>query len=165
MGDLKGVANYDSVAEFESAGRIIKSCVDSYGSVDILAVPASISSLMKIYEMPPDIFDAMIKVHLYGQFYCSHHAAQHMIKQKWGRIIGFSSTACFGMYSGCHYAAAKAGVTGLLTSIALELAEFNITCNYIFPGGRPGSPSARAAKNNGITSLTPARLPGSAKTV
>lgn len=136
MGDVKGHANYDSVAEFESAGKIIKSCVDAFGSVDILAMPAGISSLFQVHEMKPEIFDAMLKVHLYGQFYCSHHASQYMMKQKWGRIIGFGSLAGFGMFGGCHYAAAKAGVTGLMTSMALELAEYNITCNYIYPGGR-----------------------------
>ena len=131
MGDVKAVANYDSVAEFESAGKIIQTCVDSFGSIDILVMPAGISSLMQCYEMPPEIFDKMIKVHLYGQFYCSHHASQYMRKQKWGRIIGFSSLAAFGMHGGCHYAAAKAGVSGLMTSLALELAEDGITVKYI----------------------------------
>jgi NAD(P)-dependent dehydrogenase (short-subunit alcohol dehydrogenase family) len=136
MGDVKAVASYDSVAEFESAGRIIKTCVDNFGRIDILAMPAGISSLMQCYEMPPEIFDNMMKVHLYGQFYCSHHASQYMRKQKWGRILGFSSLAAFGMYGGCHYAAAKAGISGLMTSMALELAQDGITVNYIYPGGR-----------------------------
>ena len=136
MGDVKAVANYDSVAEFGSAGNIIKTCIDTFGRIDILAMPAGISSLMQCYEMPPEIFDKMIKVHLYGQFYCSHHASQYMKKQKWGRIIGFSSLAAIGMFGGCHYAAAKAGVSGLMTSMALELAEDGITVNYIYPGGR-----------------------------
>jgi NAD(P)-dependent dehydrogenase (short-subunit alcohol dehydrogenase family) len=132
----KAVPNYDSVAEYESAGRIIKTCVDNFGRIDILVTPAGISSLVKSYEMPPEVFDAMIKVHLYGTFFCAHHASIYMRKQKWGRIIGVSSLAMFGMNNGCHYAAAKAGISGLITSMAIELAEDGITCNYIYPGGR-----------------------------
>ena len=136
MGDFKGVANYDSVAEFESAGKIIQACVDSFGSIDILVMPAGISTLGQCFELTPEMFDDMMKVHLYGQFYPSQFAAKHMMKQKWGRIIGFSSLAAFGMFGGCHYAAAKAGVSGLMTSMAQELIEHGITVNYIYPGGR-----------------------------
>lgn len=133
---VKAVPNYDSVAGYESAGKIIQTCVDNFGSIDILVTPAGISSLVKSYEMTPETWDDMLKVHLYGQFYCAHHASKYMRKQKWGRIIGFSSLAMFGMNNGCHYAAAKAGVAGLMTSLAIELREDGITCNYIYPGGR-----------------------------
>jgi NAD(P)-dependent dehydrogenase (short-subunit alcohol dehydrogenase family) len=133
---VKAVPSYDSVAEYESAGRIIKTCVDNFGHIDILVTPAGISSLVKSYEMTPEVFDAMLKVHLYGTFYCAHHASIYMRKQKWGRIIGVSSLAMFGMFNGCHYSAAKAGISGLISSMALELAEDGITCNYIYPGGK-----------------------------
>jgi NAD(P)-dependent dehydrogenase (short-subunit alcohol dehydrogenase family) len=130
----RAIPSYDSVAEYESAGRIIKTCVDSFGSIDILVNTAGISKIGMCFETTPEDFDAVVKVHLYGTFYCSRHACVYMRKQKWGRIIGVSSTAALGTSGAASYAAAKGGITSLIISMALDLAGDGITCNCISPG-------------------------------
>ena len=60
------VASYDSVADFDSAGKIIKSCVDKFGRLDVLVNCAGILRERMIFNMSPEEFDTVIKVHLYG---------------------------------------------------------------------------------------------------
>ena len=54
--------------------------------------------------------------------------------QRWGRIIFMSSIAGYGGgINGCHYAASKAGLTGMMKNLATRLAEYNISVNDVAP--------------------------------
>jgi NAD(P)-dependent dehydrogenase (short-subunit alcohol dehydrogenase family) len=127
------IPNYDSVAEYESAGRIIKSCLDNFGRIDILVCVAGILRDRMCFNMTPEEWDAVIKVHLYGTFYCARHACVPMREQKWGRIIGVTSDAYRGTVGHVNYGAAKGGIVSLIRSMALELSRYGITCNCIAP--------------------------------
>jgi len=129
----KAIANYDTVAEYEAAGRIIKSCVDNFGRIDILVNVAGILRDRMCFNMTPEEWDGVIKVHLYGTFYCSRHACNYMREQKWGRIISVTSDAYRGTIGHVNYGAAKGGIVSLMRSMALELARYGITCNCIAP--------------------------------
>ena len=130
----KAIPNYDSVADYESAGKIIKSCIDSFGGIDILINFAGNYLVKMSYEMTPDEWDSIIKVHLYGTFNCSRHALQYMMEQKWGRIISATSDAYRGLPGAVCYSAAKGGIVSLMRSMALEVATYGINCNCIAPG-------------------------------
>src|ERR1051326_1748426 len=69
----EAVPNYDSVAEFESAGNIVKAALDTWGRCDVLVNNAGILRDKSIANMSPEDFDAVLKVHLYGGFYCCRH--------------------------------------------------------------------------------------------
>ena len=130
----KAVPNYDSVADYESSGKIIKTCIDSFGGIDILVHFAGNYLVKMSYEMTPEEWDSVIKVHLYGAFNCSRHTLPHMIDQKWGRIISATSDAYRGLPGAVCYSAAKGGIVSLMRSMALEIAPFGINCNCIAPG-------------------------------
>jgi len=130
----KAIPSYDSVAEYESAGKIIKTCMDSFGRIDILVNFAGNYVVKMSYEMTPKEWDSIVKVHLYGTFYCSRHALPHMIEQKWGRIVSATSDAYRGLPGSVCYSAAKGGIVSLMRSMALEVAQFGINCNCIAPG-------------------------------
>jgi multifunctional beta-oxidation protein len=127
------VANYDSVAVEDGAKNIIKAALDKYGRIDILVNNAGIIKGNFIYEIKTQDWDDMIKVHLYGTFYCTHEAAPIMKKQKYGRIINTSSHNGLGIKTGAAYSAAKEGITGFSRSVARDMAEFGVTCNVIRP--------------------------------
>jgi NAD(P)-dependent dehydrogenase (short-subunit alcohol dehydrogenase family) len=127
------VANYDSVATEAGANSIIKAALDNYGRIDILVNNAGIIRGGFIYDITPEDWDQMIKVHLYGTFYCTRVAAPLMQKQKYGRIINTSSHNGLGMKGGVAYSAAKEGITGFSRSVARDMAEFGVTCNVIRP--------------------------------
>src|SRR5574338_324944 len=138
----KAVPNYDSVAEWDSAGRIIKTALDSFGRIDILVNNAGILRDKAFHNMEPDEFDAVLKVHLYGGFNCARHAIGPMRDQKYGRIINIVSSAGLrGNFGQANYGAAKAGLMGLTFVLAVEFMKGNsegkwsLTANALAPAG------------------------------
>jgi len=138
----EGVPSYDSVSEFDSAGKIIKTAMDAYGRVDILVNNAGILRDKSIVKMEPEDFDAVLKVHLYGGFNCCRHALPIMREQGYGRIVNVVSSAGLrGNFGQANYGAAKAGLMGLTFVIAVEHMKGNaegkhsITANALAPAG------------------------------
>ena len=129
----EAAANYDSVATEEGAKNIIKTAIDKFSRLDILVNNAGIVRGSSIYKIDPSDWDQMIKVHLYGTFYCTREAVPYLIEQKNGRIINTSSHNGLGMKGGVAYSAAKEGITGFTRAIARDMAEFGVTCNVIRP--------------------------------
>lgn len=136
------------VAEYDQVEALMAEVVKTFGKIDILVSNAGISGGGHIVDLPKETFERVVKVHLFGAFYCSQLAAREMVKRKYGRIICMSSiTALQGpIGTNTPYGAAKAGILGLVRGMALDLAEHNITVNAIAPGPtdtpllRSGSP-------------------------
>ncbi len=127
------VANFDSVAEYANAGRMVKQCVDTFGKIDILVNVAGMLRERMIWNMTEDDFDEVISVHLKGHWNMCHHATKVMRTERHGRIINFSSDAFKGAIGQCNYSAAKAGIIGLTRSIARECGRYGITANAMCP--------------------------------
>jgi NAD(P)-dependent dehydrogenase (short-subunit alcohol dehydrogenase family) len=137
MGGM-AVANYDNVADFSAAENIINTCVNNFGKIDILVNCAGIGDKkgVEFWETSKETWDLVIGVNLNGTFNTIRHALPHMIQQKWGRIINFSSPSWIGCTGANAYAASKGGVSALTMGLAttLGLKGFsNITCNAIVP--------------------------------
>jgi NAD(P)-dependent dehydrogenase (short-subunit alcohol dehydrogenase family) len=130
----EAVASLDSVAEVESAERIIQTAIDNFGRIDILVNNAGILRDRMVFNMSDEEWEIVMKVHLYGHFYCARAACRHMRTQKWGRIINTSSSAGLGSTFGqANYGAAKEGIIGLTRQIARDMGRYNTTCNAIRP--------------------------------
>jgi NAD(P)-dependent dehydrogenase (short-subunit alcohol dehydrogenase family) len=127
------IANYDSVADEAGARRIINTAIDTFGRIDILVNNAGIIRGGLIYDIESADWDAMIKTHLYGTYYCTRAAAPVMKEQRYGRIINTSSHNGLGLIGGSAYSAAKEGITGFSRSVARDMAQFGVTCNIIRP--------------------------------
>ncbi len=135
----KAVANTESVTTFQSAGRIIDACMDSFGRIDCLVNNAHQFRRSPIWEMPEEALDLTLTVHLKGHFACTHHAAKRMVKQRSGSIVTVTSRALHGMPASSPYATVKAGILGATWSWALELAEYGVRVNCVSPAAvRPG---------------------------
>jgi NAD(P)-dependent dehydrogenase (short-subunit alcohol dehydrogenase family) len=126
-------ASYDSVATPEGAEKIIRTAVDNFGRIDILVNNAGILRDHLVFRMSPEDWDAVIKVHLYGTFYCTRYATPYMVRQRYGRLINTSSEAGLGNPGQANYSAAKEGIVGFTRSVAREVGRFGITCNVIRP--------------------------------
>lgn len=129
----QATANFDSVADYASAGRMVMQCADEFGKVDFVVNVAGMLRERMIWNMTEDDFDAVISVHLKGHWNMCHHAAKHMRTARFGRIVNFSSDAFKGAVGQCNYAAAKAGIIGLTNSIARECGRYGITANAMCP--------------------------------
>jgi len=130
----EATACYESVADFNTAEKIIKTCVDTYGRLDILINGAGILRERMIYNMSEDDFDAVVLVHLKGTFNMCKHASVLMREQKYGRIVNCTSDAYrWGSVGQANYSAAKGGIVSFTRSLARELGRYGITCNVIAP--------------------------------
>lgn len=130
----EAVANYDSVAEWESAQNIIKTAVDSYGRVDILINNAGILRDKSLVKMEMEDYRKIMAVHLDGTFYCTKAAFPIMKEQAYGRIVSTASAAgLYGNFGQVNYGAAKLGIVGMMNCVAQEGARYNIKANTIVP--------------------------------
>ena len=129
------VSNYDTIATMEGAGKLVQAAIDNFGQVDILIHVAGILRDRMVFNMTEEEWDAVLSVHLYGAFNTVKQVVPHLIEQRSGRIIIFSSGSGLGNSGQTNYAAAKEGQVGFVRSLSRELAPFNITVNAVYPGG------------------------------
>jgi NAD(P)-dependent dehydrogenase (short-subunit alcohol dehydrogenase family) len=130
----EAVANFDSVADPVSAGRIVQTAIDVYGRIDGLINNAGILRDRAFTKMSPEEFDTVIKVHLCGSFYVARAAANHFKNQSSGSYVHLTSTAgLYGNFGQANYSAAKTGITGLSKSIAIEMGKYGVRSNCIAP--------------------------------
>ena len=132
----KAVPSYESVSDFEAAGRIVAQAVDSFGSVDILVNNAGIVRDRTLLKMDEGDYDAVVAVHQKGTFNTTRHAAAHMKEAGYGRIVNITSSAGLrGNFGQTNYGAAKAAIMGMTFVWALELGRYGITVNAVAPAG------------------------------
>ena len=128
------VASFDSVADFDGAGAIVRTAVENYGRVDVLCNAAGILRDRMVFNMTEAEWDAVLRVHMYGSFNMVRQCVPHMIEQRYGRIALFSSVSGLGSAGQTNYTSAKEGIVGFARSLAKELAPWGITVNAIYPG-------------------------------
>jgi len=127
------IASHDSVAEYDSAGKIVQAALDKFGRLDILVHVAGILRDRMIFNMTEEEWDGVLQVHLYGAFNMVRHSVPHLIEQKYGRIVLFASVSGLGASGQANYASAKEGIVGFSRALSRELAEHSITINAIYP--------------------------------
>ena len=129
------VANYNNVVNYDEAEQIIKCCVDNFGKIDILVNNAGILRDRMLFNMTPEEWDGVLKVHAYGTFNCTRHACVLMRQQRSGRIVSMSSTSgLVGNVGQANYGCAKAGIAGFTRVAARDLGRYGVTANCIAPG-------------------------------
>lgn len=120
------------VPGIEAAARDIN---DRYGRIDILINNAGITRDKSLLKMSFGEWQQVIDVNLTGVFNCTKVVAPYMVGQKYGRIICTSSiVGVHGAFGQTNYAAAKAGIIGMVRSWAKELGPKGITANAVAPG-------------------------------
>jgi NAD(P)-dependent dehydrogenase (short-subunit alcohol dehydrogenase family) len=127
------VANYDSVTTMQGGENIINTAIKNFGQIDILVNCAGNFIIERSWDFTEAQWDSLMLVHVKGHFACIKAALPHMIKQKSGRIINFSSVAATFTHFSIGYSTAKAGIVGLTLSLAGDIQEFGITVNAIMP--------------------------------
>ncbi|MTT32197.1 SDR family oxidoreductase [Terrilactibacillus sp. BCM23-1] len=131
----RGVSYELKLGDISNADKV-KMMFSNIERLDILVNNAGYLSETKIIDMTNMEWDRMIKVHLYGTFYCTREATKLMLKEKTGRIINVSSDlGQIGCENLVHYSAAKGGIISFTKALARELASNGINVNSVAPGG------------------------------
>jgi 3-oxoacyl-[acyl-carrier protein] reductase len=152
VNDVSGEAADAIVAEIESAGgralpvvapvgssataqQLVDTAVETFGRLDILVTNAGILRDRSLLKMTDDDFDAVIGVHLRGTFTCVRAAYAHFKDNGvQGRIISIGSpTGQRGNFGQTNYAAAKAGIVGMIRTWAIEMKKAGVTANAVIP--------------------------------
>lgn len=128
-GGLFDVGNYTEVE------RLMEEVEKVNGGVDILVNNAGIIKPTPFLEITPQQWDAVIKTHLYGTFYCTTETVRRFMKdKKSGKIINLCAPAAErGSIGVADYASAKGGIYSFTKNAAKELLEDNVQVNAILP--------------------------------
>lgn len=130
----RAIASHDSVATGDGARRIVDAALKAFGKVDVLVNNAGNMRNALLENLSDDDWDSLIATHLTGSFRITRAVWPHMKAQRYGRIVFTASSAgLFGNTMQVGYAAAKAGIAGLMNVASLEGEAFGIRCNAILP--------------------------------
>jgi 3-oxoacyl-[acyl-carrier protein] reductase len=103
--------------------------------LDILVANAGINRDNLFVQLRDEDWEKVITVNLTATFRLTRAAISRMMRRRWGRIVGISSVVGFtGNPGQGNYTASKAGLVGMMKSVAAEYAKRNITANCVAPG-------------------------------
>ena len=126
---------WPDLSDPEAVAAAFASVKERFGSLDILANNAGISSRTSLYDYTLEEFTKIMNLNVTAVFVCSQAAARIMKPQGGGVIISTSSMVGeYGQPSGCGYPTSKFAVNGLTKSLARELAKDHIRVNAVAPG-------------------------------
>lgn len=124
------------VAQTLAVERLVDAAVQAFGRLDIVVANAAIARDVPSVDLDDERFTRLLEVDLGGVFRCFRAAIPIMTEAGWGRLLATSSIA--GAHQGwarhAHYTAAKAGIVGVVRTLAVELGPHGITANAIAPG-------------------------------
>ena len=138
------------------------------GKLDILVINAGITRDNLLVQLSDRAWDEVIAVNLTASFRLARAAIRGMMRRRCGRIIGITSVvAVTGNAGQGNYAAAKAGMIGLIKSLAQEYARRGVTANCIAPGfiATPMTDKLNEKQRDAILGRVPAGRLGAAADV
>lgn len=152
---MVNITNYDDVQE---KGKCV---IKDFGKVDILVNNAGGGKDLSLgfREHNEVTWKNQIDLNLNSAFYCVKSIIDHMVEQKYGKIVNISSVAAMrggGLLGKASYSTAKAGIIGFTKALAKEFGEYGIYANTVAPAlhltpltlGQMGSERIEEIKNS-----------------
>ena len=124
------------VATRDDVRRAVDTCIEEFGSIDVLVAQAGIGDLCPLLEIDDERWQRMLQVNLTGVFLSVQEAGRAMAAAGRGgaMVVTSSTNAFFVEQHTAHYSATKGGTLTFVRNAALDLAEYGIRINTICPG-------------------------------
>ena len=123
------------LADKDAVEALVPSAEEKMQKLDILVANAGLNRDHLFVQLRDEDWEKVIAVNLTATFRLARAAVSRMMRRRWGRIIGISSVVGFtGNPGQGNYTASKAGMVGMIKSVAAEYAKRNVTANCIAPG-------------------------------
>ena len=136
-GELKGRVHVlpCNLADKDAVEALVPKSEEVMGKLDILVANAGITRDNLFVQLSDEAWDEVLAVNLTATFRLARAAVRGMMRRRFGRIIGITSVVgVTGNPGQTNYTATKAGMIGMIKSIAQEYAKRNVTANCIAPG-------------------------------
>jgi len=123
------------LADQVAVEELVPSAEEKMQKLDILVANAGVNADNLFVSLTDEAWDKVIAVNLTATFRLTRAAVKSMMRKRWGRVIGITSIVGHtGNPGQGNYSASKAGLAGMMKSVAAEYAKRNVTANCIAPG-------------------------------
>ena len=124
------------VTSTDSVSAFVKEAFGAFGRIDILVANAGIARTVPSLELSDEEWNKVVDVNLLGVWRCFRAALPHMLAAGYGRLLATSSVAgtVQSWTEHVHYTASKAGIVGMVKSLAVEVGSRGVTVNAVAPG-------------------------------
>jgi len=130
----EAIANCADVTNEAQVGEMVEQAQSRWGRVDILVNNAGILRDKSFLKSSMEDFRAVLEVHVMGAATCTHAVWPLMRAQAYGRVLfTTSSSGLCGNFGQANYAAAKTAMLGLMNTLSLEGAKYDIRINCLSP--------------------------------
>jgi 3-oxoacyl-[acyl-carrier protein] reductase len=124
-----------NLADKDEVEALVPKAEETMGKLDILVANAGVARDNLLVQLRDEDWDQVVAVNLTATFRLARAAVRSMMRRRFGRIIGITSVVgVTGNPGQTNYTASKAGMIGMIKSIAAEYAKRGITANLIAPG-------------------------------
>jgi len=124
-----------NLADRAETDALVPRAEEAMGQLDILVANAGVTKDNLFVQLKDEDWDEVIAVNLSATFRLARSAVRGMMRRRFGRIIAITSVVgTTGNPGQANYVAAKAGITGMIKSIAQEYAKRGVTANCVAPG-------------------------------
>jgi 3-oxoacyl-[acyl-carrier protein] reductase len=122
------------VTDTAAVDTFVAEAADRHGRLDVLVNNAGVTRDNLLFKLTDDDWETVLDVNLKSAFLCVRAVQRVMVPARRGAIVSLSSRSALGNRGQANYAAAKAGVKALTSTVALELGPFGIRANAVAPG-------------------------------
>ena len=135
MGGGRAVFVKTNVTDWDSVQATVKKALDEFGKIDVLSNVVGWTVDRLFIEKQREEWEKEVNLNLWSVINCTRAVIDHMIEQKYGKIVSMGSDAGrIGEFREAVYAATKGGVIALSKALARELGRYNINVNVVCPG-------------------------------
>ena len=130
------ITSRTDIRDLEALRTVVGEASDTLGSLDVVVANAGISTLGAAWELSPQQWQAIIDTNLTGTWNTVKATVPTLIEQgTGGSVVLVSSVAGINGFGGMgHYSASKAGIIGLMQTLAQELGPHSVRVNTVNPG-------------------------------